>query len=124
VRGLRAAGVPASAEPLQRAARWLTDRQYADGGWGEDWRGCLEGQWVPGRESHPVQTAWAVLALCEVVGRDHISVLRGAEWLAAHAGAHGGVNGVFFGTAMLDYRLYPVYFPCWALGASSRAHGL
>jgi squalene cyclase len=25
------------------------------------------------------------------------------------------VNGVFFGTAMLDYRLYRSYFPAWAL---------
>jgi len=25
------------------------------------------------------------------------------------------VNGVFFGTAMLDYRLYNTYFPTWAL---------
>jgi hypothetical protein len=25
------------------------------------------------------------------------------------------VNGVFFGSAMLSYRLYPVYFPIWAL---------
>lgn len=119
VRGLRAAGVPASAEPLQRAANWLIAHQRADGGWGEDWRGCLEQRYIEGRVSQPTQTAWAVLALCEVVGADHVSVRRGAEWLAAHAGEHGGVNGVFFGTAMLDYRLYPVYFPCWALGAAS-----
>jgi hypothetical protein len=25
------------------------------------------------------------------------------------------VNGVFFGAAMLTYRLYPVYFPLWAV---------
>ena len=25
------------------------------------------------------------------------------------------VNGVFFGSAMLDYRLYRAYFPAWAL---------
>jgi len=23
---------------------------------------------------------------------------------------------VFFGSAMLDYRLYKIYFPLWALG--------
>jgi len=27
----------------------------------------------------------------------------------------GAVNGVFFGSAMLSYRLYPAYFPVWAL---------
>jgi hypothetical protein len=25
------------------------------------------------------------------------------------------VNGVFFGSAMLTYRLYPIYFPIWAI---------
>ena len=28
------------------------------------------------------------------------------------------VNGVFFGTAMLDYRLYNTYFPTWALNVA------
>ena len=28
----------------------------------------------------------------------------------------GALNGVFFGTGMLHYQLYPAYFPVWALG--------
>ena len=27
--------------------------------------------------------------------------------------------GVFFGTAMLHYRLYKAYFPAWALGRAA-----
>jgi squalene cyclase len=47
-------------------------------------------------------------------------VERGIAWLCARQEPGGGwpagaVNGVFFGTAMLDYRLYPAYFPAWAL---------
>jgi lanosterol synthase len=65
-------------------------------------------------------TSWAVLALADVVGPSHAAVKRGLEWLARHQGADGSwpreaVNGVFFGTAMLDYDLYRVYFPVWAL---------
>ena len=47
-------------------------------------------------------------------------VRRGVAWLAAAQRPDGtwprqAVNGVFFGTAMLDYRLYRSYFPAWAL---------
>jgi len=35
----------------------------------------------------------------------------------------GAVNGVFFGSAMLHYRLYPAYFPAWALARYVAASG-
>jgi lanosterol synthase len=78
------------------------------------------GDRVVDAESAPVQTAWALLALLDVVGAGHAAVERGIAWLCARQEAGGGwppgpVNGVFFGTAMLDYRLYPAYFPAWAL---------
>jgi len=65
-------------------------------------------------------TAWALLALLEIVGPAHAAVTRGIDWLVEHQREDGGwdgdaVNGVFFGSAMLDYRLYPAYFPTWAL---------
>jgi 2,3-oxidosqualene cyclase len=117
--GLRAAGVGPDDPALVRAAEFLLARQRADGGWGEHWSSCTSGRWVDA-ESAPVQTAWALLALLEVVGAGHPAVERGIAWLAARQVPGGGwpsgpVNGVFFGTAMLDYRLYPAYFPAWAL---------
>ncbi|MBP3953800.1 2,3-oxidosqualene cyclase [Gemmata sp. G18] len=122
VRGLRAAGyghIPA----LQRAANWLTQHQKPDGGWGEHYAGCLRQEYAEHPESQATMTSWAVLALCEVVGAGHAAVRRGAEWLAAHQSEAGvypreAVNGVFFGTAMLDYDLYRAYFPAWALAAA------
>ena len=65
-------------------------------------------------------TAWALLALLEVLGPDAEQVRRGLGWLAAAqrpdgSWPEGAPNGVFFGSAMLDYRLYKTYFPVWAL---------
>ena len=118
--GLRAAGVPVDDPALVRAAGWLIAHQRADGGWGEHWSSCVSGRYVEPAESQPVQTAWALLALLDVVGAGHPAVERGIAWLCAQQEAGGGwpcgaVNGVFFGTAMLNYRLYRAYFPASAL---------
>jgi lanosterol synthase len=119
VAGLRAAGVSPDDAALVRAAEFLLARQHADGGWGEHWSSAAGGGDVE-VESGAVQTAWALLALLDVLGTKHPAVERGIAWLCARQEPGGGwpagpVNGVFFGTAMLDYRLYPAYFPAWAL---------
>jgi 2,3-oxidosqualene cyclase len=120
VRGLRAAGLSPDHPALCRAAEWLVQHQKPDGGWGEHYTGCLRQQYVEHPSSQATMTSWAVLALIDVVGADHPAVRRGAEWLAEHQQSNGSwpreaVNGVFFGTAMLDYDLYRAYFPAWAL---------
>jgi len=124
VAGLRAAGVAADDPALARAAEWLLRHQRVDGGWGEHWSGCRDDRYVESAASQPVQTAWALLALLDVVGAAHPAVASGAAWLVTHQRADGGwpaggVNGVFFGTALLDYRLYHAYFPAWALARSA-----
>ena len=65
-------------------------------------------------------TSWALLALMDVVEADAEPVVRGIAWLCSQQRLDGSwpqqaVNGVFFGAAMLDYRLYKSYFPAWAL---------
>ena len=70
-----------------------------------------------------VQTAWAVLTLMSVgAGDDRVrrAVDRGVAYLLARHGADGAwpserATGVFFNTAVLDYRLYRQVFPAWAL---------
>jgi hypothetical protein len=47
--------------------------------------------------------------------------------IVRHVTGRPVVNGVFFGSAMLDYRLYQSYFPTWALSrhaASMRDEGV
>ena len=125
VEALRAAGLPASDTRLRRAADWLIDRQHADGGWGEHYSGCLHDRFVDRPESQVVQTSWALLALMGTLPGDAESVRRGIDWLQLQQQHDGsfiqhGVTGVFFGTAMLDYRLYPAYFPAWAMAQYER----
>lgn len=108
-----------------RAIEWLHSIQRADGGWGEHFSGCLTGTYVPSPQSLVISTSWAVLALMRAEGLISTAAQRGLNWLAAKQLPNGdwprdSVNGVFFGTAMLDYRLYNTYFPAWAL---REAHG-
>ncbi|MFC5720998.1 prenyltransferase/squalene oxidase repeat-containing protein [Streptomyces gamaensis] len=122
VRGLRAAGAPPAHPQLVRAAHWLHTVQRADGGWGEHHRGCTEDRYAEHPDSQPVSTAWALLALLQLTGPETESVRAGVRWLCERQAPDGSwrqeaVTGVFFGTAMLDYRRYADYFPCWALGA-------
>ncbi|MFI0909388.1 prenyltransferase/squalene oxidase repeat-containing protein [Streptomyces abikoensis] len=122
VRGLRAAGLAPTHPRLKRSAAWLESVQRADGGWGEHHRGCAEDRYVEHPESQPVTTAWALLALLQITGPDSASVREGVRWLCERQGEdgswhQGAVTGVFFGTAMLDYRRYADCFPLWALGA-------
>jgi len=118
VKGLRAAGAAAGDLALQHAAEWLVRHQRADGGWGEHYSGCLHDRYVEHPHSLVVQTSWAVLALLEIFPAEAEPIRRGIAWLRdqqKNGCRQDAVTGVFFGTAMLDYRLYRSYFPTWAL---------
>jgi lanosterol synthase len=114
------AGIGPEDPTLQAAARWLLEKQRDDGGWGEHYSSCLEGRYVEHSDSQAVMTSWALLALLDILPPQHPAIQRGIIWLIRRQSADGSwppeaVNGVFFGAAMLDYRLYPAYFPTWAL---------
>jgi squalene/oxidosqualene cyclase-like protein len=118
-KAMAAAGVSGTDPLLARAADWLRSTQRIDGGWGEHFSGCLERRYVEHSRSQAVMTSWALLALTEIDPTD-TAIPAGAAWLAGRQQPDGSwpreaVNGVFFGTAMLDYSLYVAYFPTWAL---------
>jgi len=125
VEALQEAGAGPDDPHCRRVAEWLMARQRSDGGWGEHYASCLDGVYGEHPESQTVMTAWALLALLLVVGPEATAVRRGIRWLQLRQQADGSwpresVNGVFFGAAMLDYRLYRNYFPAWALSRYAR----
>ena len=122
---LRHAGTPPDDPACRRIADWLTAHQRPDGGWGEHHASCLNGVYREHSESQAVMTAWAVLALMDTAGVECDAVQRGIRWLKTRQEPGGAwpqeaVNGVFFGSAMLDYRLYRIYFPARALARYAR----
>ncbi len=127
-KAFKMAGVSDSDPALQSAARWLIGKQRQDGGWGEHYTSCLKGHYVGHGQSQAVMTSWALLALLDILPADNDSIKRGFDWLVARQQENGdwprqSVNGVFFGAAMLDYRLYHTYFPAWALARYARLTG-
>jgi squalene/oxidosqualene cyclase-like protein len=120
MRGLAAAGIGPDHAVLARAAAWVESVQRDDGGWGEHFSGCLTQRYVENDASLVSSTSWALLALRAAFPDDRPSLARGIAWLTAGQQADGGwqreaVNGVFFGSAMLEYPLYTTYFPALAL---------
>lgn len=125
VRGLLAGGVPAVDPQIRRACAWVKERQRADGGWGEHFSSVLEHRYVEHEEAQVVQTAWALTTLLDAQDPDWSAIERAAAFLAGAQQEDGtwpkqDPEGIFFHTALLEYRLYRRYFPVWALGLYQR----
>ena len=126
VRGLLAAGVPRTDPRIRRACEWLLTHQRADGGWGERQSSASLPEYVAADASSSVQTAWALITLAEAGEPDEQALARAAAYLDAEQldsgeGPDGLFVGVFFETALLNYRLYRQYFPVMALALHERA---
>ena len=95
-------------------------------GWGEHYTSCLTGHYAEHPDSQAAMTAWALLVLLRTVGPGDRGARRALHCLESlqRCGTGGGwprqaASGVFFQTAVLDYRLYKEIFPTWALAAAS-----
>ena len=125
VRGLLAAGVPPADPRIRKACRWLLAHQRQDGGWGEHHRSCTKGRYVSAPAGLCVQTAWALTTLVEAKDPDHAAMNRAASFLGRSQLPSGEwpndeFTGVFFATALLNYRMYGQYFPVLALALFNR----
>lgn len=125
VRGLIAAGMPPTDAHIRDACTWLRAHQRADGGWGEHHASGVEGRYVDAETASAVQTAWALITLVEGDDPDARSISRGVEaletmQLPSGQWPDGEFVGVFFETALLNYRLYRQYFPVMALSLHRR----
>lgn len=129
VRGLLAAGVHPTDPAVRAACEYLCQRQREDGAWREHHEGLRYGREVslPARDlGHPTQTAWALLTLMAAAPvRFDRQIRAGLGWLRTHQHPDGSwpapaATGVFFKTAVLDYALYNVVFPTWALARAER----
>jgi lanosterol synthase len=121
VRGLLAAGAPPTDPAVRKACAWLKARQRPDGGWGERLEPHAT-EYVEHEEGQIVQTAWALLTLCEASDADFGALERAATFLGSTQLGNGqwprqDPTGLFFRTALLEYALYRSYFPVWALAA-------
>jgi lanosterol synthase len=121
VRGLLAGGAPPTDPAIRKACAWLKAQQRTDGGWGE--RASTDAQgYVPHEQGQVVQTAWALMTLCEAQDPDFGAIERAARFIARAQLGSGewprqDPPGLFFRTALLEYELYRSYFPVWALAA-------
>jgi squalene-hopene/tetraprenyl-beta-curcumene cyclase len=122
VPALVAAGVEPDAGPIRAAVRWLERHQNSDGGWGEDLRSYTDPEWIGRGESTASQTAWALLALLAAGEQDAEAVRRGVDWLVRTQRADGGWDEDWFtgtgfpGDFYINYHMYRLVFPIWALG--------
>ncbi|MFO0760673.1 MAG: prenyltransferase/squalene oxidase repeat-containing protein [Byssovorax sp.] len=125
VEALVEAGATPRDNALVRARRFLLGIQKSDGGWGEHFQSGLGDRYVEHPESQVVMSAWALLALLAAgEPRTSRAVQRGLSFLRSMQRPDGSFPrqspaGVFFGTAMLEYRLYKDYFPAWALARAA-----
>lgn len=128
--GLLAAGLPPSHPAFARASRWLVEHQRPDGGWGESYLGLLNDtphELEPDESSTVTQTAWAVLTLQDIAPHETAAIETGLAFLRDRQRDDGHwppetPSGVFFNTSVLDYELYRLVFPTWAL-ARALGHG-
>jgi squalene-hopene/tetraprenyl-beta-curcumene cyclase len=122
LRGLKCIGEDMERSYVRRAARWLTERQNPDGGWGESIASYADPTQRGIGPSTPSQTAWALMGLISAYQTDSQAVRAGVRYLLQQQREDGGWDqepwtGTGFPRVFyLSYEYYKIYFPLMALG--------
>jgi squalene/oxidosqualene cyclase-like protein len=125
IEGLKAAGLPLSAEPIQRALDFLVGKQLPDGGWGETAASCSTRNYVHAESGQAVMTSWALLGLIQGGRANSEAVREGVAFLITRQREDGSfpsehIAGMFNKTCAITYDNYLKVFPLWALGEARR----
>jgi squalene-hopene/tetraprenyl-beta-curcumene cyclase len=120
LRGLGRIGEDMDALYVKRAARWLTERQNGDGGWGESIASYDHTGPKGVGASTPSQTAWALMGLIAVGEVNSQAVRRGVAHLVDGQRDGTWAQALWTGTGFprvfyLNYHYYRHYFPLMAL---------
>ncbi|PVU94744.1 hypothetical protein BB561_002291 [Smittium simulii] len=117
-----------NSKKVAKACEFLEIRQNEDGGWGESYKSCETGEYVPHpKGSQVVNTSFALLGLM-AAKYDKKSVLeKGVRLIMSRQQESGewlqeGIEGVFNKNCMIAYPNYKFIFTIWALGKYSQLY--
>ncbi|MCL4524152.1 MAG: squalene--hopene cyclase [Acidobacteria bacterium] len=120
LRALEALGL-ADRDDAQLAAQWLRSVQNPDGGFGETCASYDDEEMKGKGPSTPSQTAWGLIGLLAAAPPNDPAVMGCIRYLSQHQKENGSwaevaTTGTGFPTVFhLNYHLYRIYFPLYAL---------
>ena len=120
VTGLMAVGYSTNNASIQKAVKWIHDKQNKDGGWGESCYSDSKKTYVPLPASTLTHTAWALDALISVSDKPTSAInmgicylldsLKKIDWTTQYPKGQG-MAGAFY----IHYHSYRYIFPLAAL---------
>src|SRR5206468_1883372 len=122
LKGIMGVGEDPQAPYVRRAVHWLKSHQNPDGGWGESCDSYKHPEKRGRGSSTASQTSWAIMGLVAAGEVESDAVQRGVNFLLRMQRPDGSwEEAQFTGTGFpevfyLNYHLYRIYFPLFALG--------